>query len=87
MLVGFQLEDLDGFVGGTCCESSTVIVEDGIMLSEVLVQSTMRVMWSCPAYNHIIVPGVGDDMGLRLALAIGNEFPPRSPFDELPFWL
>jgi hypothetical protein len=32
VLVAFNLEDLDRLVGGACCQSSAVVVEDSIVL-------------------------------------------------------
>ena len=35
VLVGLNLEDLDGLVGGACGQSSPVVVEDGVVLGTV----------------------------------------------------
>lgn len=76
VLVAVNLEDLDRLVGGTCRETSAVVVEHGIVLVRRALVSTgspvgvrgggitaSRVV-AAATYNHIIVARVGDDLGL-----------------------
>lgn len=64
VLVAVDFEHFDRLVGGACCQSSAVVVEDCVVLVLMLAG---RSMWfsRTSSYNHIIVTRVGDDLRLE----------------------
>jgi hypothetical protein len=63
MLVAFDLEDLDRLIGGACCQSSAVVVKDGVVLLRAIswsfgMRSGRVVRRMFGTYNHVIVTGV-----------------------------
>lgn len=83
MLVAVDVEDLDGFVGGTGCESAAVVVEDGVV-DHVIVAGLRyylgHIELSLPILIEVVVIRNGLELiRMQIALALAQCGFPQIP--------
>ena len=69
MLVAVYFEYLDGLVGGACCETAAIVIQDGIVLGKVSSPGFRSLHMSGNPYNHVLMARVRNDLCLITAIS------------------